>query len=119
MCYLVWRRKGNHPCHQIKPNNKNTMNKETPLHTAAQIILGAIERLDKANNPHMKKLQSDLVHDLNHLKGQQLGVEQYDAFLEFLPRCKSELEGEAIFEAASKREMVQLLNSCVPPRFHE
>ncbi len=111
--------RGQPPLPPDKPNNKNTMNKETPFHTAAQIILGAIERLDKANNPHMKKLQADLVHDLNHLKGQQLGVEEYDAFLEFLPRCKSELEGEAIFEAASKREMVELLNSCVHPRFRE
>jgi len=98
---------------------QNKMNNETSKHTANQILLGAIERLDKANNPHMKSLQADLVHDLNALISQQLGEEEHDCFLPFLPRCKSDLEGVAISEAADKRQLTDLLNSCVHPRFHE
>ena len=95
------------------------MNNETSKHTANQIILGAIERLDKANNPHMKRLQADLVHDLNALIGQQKGEDQHDCFLPFLPRCKTDLEGAAVGEAAESRQLSDLLNSCVPSRFHE
>ena len=84
-------------------------NKETSKHTAAQIILGAIERLDKANNPHMKRLQADLIHDLNALMGQQLGEEQHDCFLPFLPLCKTDLEGEELRAAAEQRQLAGFL----------
>ena len=81
------------------------MNKETSNHTANQIILGAIERLDKANNSHMKRLQADLVHDLNALIGQQKGEDIHHCFLPFTPQCKSDLEGVAISEAAEARQL--------------
>ncbi len=86
--------------------NNNT---ETSKHTANQIILGAIERLDKANNPHMIRLQADLVHDLNALIGQQKGEDEHGCFLPFLPRCKSDLEGAAINEAAEFRQLTDLV----------
>ena len=66
------------------------MKKDTSNHTANQILLGAIERLDKANNPHMKRLQADLVHDLNALIDQQMIEQKQGCFLPFVPRCQSE-----------------------------
>lgn len=109
------------------------MNKNTSNHTANQILLGAIERLDKANNPHMKRLQADLVHDLNALIDQQMIEQKEGCFLPFIPRCKSEADNvetaamerhvtalhKKLKAEREKAEMVELLNSCVHPRFHE
>lgn len=83
------------------------MNKDTSNHTANQIILGAIERLDKANNPHMKRLQADLVHDLNALIDQQMIEQREGCFLPFLPRCQSEADN--VETAAMERNVNALM----------
>jgi hypothetical protein len=72
---------------------------------ATTILAGAIERLDKANNPHMKRLQADLVHDLAALQSMIKGFEQYGVELPFLPR----LQGDNSAEAIEARQVADLL----------
>jgi hypothetical protein len=72
---------------------------ENTSNIANEIIAGAIERLDKANNPHMKQLQADLVHDLRNLLIQKDVEAEHGILLPFAPR----LSGDAGFDGVVAR----------------
>jgi hypothetical protein len=77
----------------------------TAANKATTILAGAIERLDKANNPHMKRLQADLVHDLAALQSMITGFEKFGVELPFLPR----LQGDNSAEAIEARQVADLV----------
>ena len=58
---------------------------------AIKILSGAIQRLDKANNRHMKALQADLVHDLTKLIEQDETLKTHGVYLPFCARLNGEL----------------------------
>lgn len=72
--------------------NNETQNSNTNRIIAHGVIAGAIERLDKANNPHMKALQADLVHDLVKLIEHQNTIDNHGLNLPFCPRLEGSME---------------------------
>lgn len=76
--------------------NNETQNSQYNRIAAHGIIAGAIERLDKANNPHMKALQADLVHDLVKLIEHQNTLTEHGFDLPFCPRLSGDVNQDSL-----------------------